>query len=426
MGIRVLCLLASVLYAYGQESCLRPDGRTGMCIEYTRCPEIMEKLNSPNRRNLNLRDYTCGFQRQTPKVCCEQTPQINLGNDCYTPEGNPGKCKNVTTCPHLAVMANSKDGNSLAYVFNSRCLTNRYDVCCGPPPTPVRPSDDCASEITAFPPHPDSQCCGYDAKADSKIVGGTDTSIDQFPWAVLLEYKKTDDWGRIVKKTHCGGSLISNRYVLTAAHCVTGTGDWELINVHLGEHDTRTEIDCVDMDCNERIKVIPVEQGIVHPEYSGFTKRNDIALLRMARPVAYTDFVRPICLPNSDVSKSTDNVEVIAAGWGRVNNTHRSPIKQQVKLPLFTGQACQNRYTSNQGGVQSANLWSKQLCAGGEAGKDTCKGDSGGPLMLKKGLLHELVGVVSNGPDPCGIEGAPGIYTNVFRYTKWIRRNIQP
>lgn len=72
------------------------------------------------------------------------------------------------------------------------------------------------------------------------------------------------------------------------------------------------------------------------------------------------------------------------------------------------------------------NLWKGQICAGGEAGKDSCKGDSGGPLMYENGRTYEVIGLVSFGPRYCGQEDVPGIYTNVYEYNPWIRSTIVP
>ncbi|XP_028178584.1 serine protease 7-like, partial [Ostrinia furnacalis] len=109
------------------------------------------------------------------------------------------------------------------------------------------------------------------------------------------------------------------------------------INVRLGEYDTRYDIDCVNADCAQPLQVIPIESILVHPSYSSFTRKNDIALIRLARPAIYNEFVRPICLTNSDVLRSVnEGVKLITAGWGRWNRTNNSPIKQKVTLPLVS------------------------------------------------------------------------------------------
>lgn len=86
-------------------------------------------------------------------------------------------------------------------------------------------------------------------------------------------------------------------------------------------------------------------------------------------------------------------------------------------------QECQPSYNTPR---RKAELWQGQLCAGGEAGKDSCKGDSGGPLMYENDRSFEVIGVVSFGPSPCGKEDVPGVYTKVLEYNEWIRNTIVP
>lgn len=121
-------------------------------------------------------------------------------------------------------------------------------------------------------------------------------------------------------------------------------------------------------------------------------------------------------MPSRDVTiKPVENLRFFTAGWGS-NGTVFSDVKQYVALPYVPLNVCQiplkNRVTEN------------QICAGGEAGKDSCKGDSGGPLMMENENVYELVGVVSYGHIKCGTENYPGVYTHVYKYLDWIKREI--
>jgi len=239
------------------------------------------------------------------------------------------------------------------------------------------------------------------------------------------------------KGHHCGGSLINTRYVITASHCVNGNGlptDWKLTAVRLGEWDTRTDPDCeVDIrgekDCAPRHIDVPVERAIPHPLYSPTSSNqlNDVALLRLARDITYSDFIRPICLPwNMNLrSANLDGIVMDVAGWGKTETSSVSSLKLKASVEGIKLAECQATY-----GKQNIDLQETQLCAGGKEGIDSCRGDSGGPLIAldttnKVRVYYFLAGVVSFGPTPCGLEGWPGVYTKIGSFVDWIQNTIQ-
>ncbi|CAG9792469.1 unnamed protein product [Diatraea saccharalis] len=358
---------------------------------------------------------------------------------CTLPGGGTGKCISINNCPILSL---AKTNNNIAdYKRNIRCgshdenkvssgsvkfytCLNGFEVCCGPPPS-VPERGNCKNQITAFPPNPETECCGIQASGQNRIVGGTSTGIDQYPWLALLEYKIGN---QISLK--CEGALISNKYVLTAAHCMRSN---KPVSVRLGEYDiTHDGRDCLtsSTDCTDPAVSIPIKEILIHPEYDHPLKRNDIALIRLDGVANYTDFIRPICLTTLDVSQLSPNVSLYVAGWGRISwNLKYSRLKQHVKLPMVNMQDCLNAYHIRAG--EKIQLWSKQLCAGGEYGRDACNGDSGGPLMMETLLPNNLTviteeGIVSYGLQECGTKDVPGVYTKVYEYNTWIRRHIRP
>ncbi|XP_026316142.1 phenoloxidase-activating enzyme-like [Hyposmocoma kahamanoa] len=262
---------------------------------------------------------------------------------------------------------------------------------------------------------------------------GDKTNIDEYPWLVLIEYPKDN-----TVSLSCGGSLISDRYVLTATYCVVGpiTKISPPRNVRLGEYDKSNEVDqpdCVTStdegasDCNDGAIVIPIEKIIAHPEYNPEdtkTRKHDIALIRMSKSAPYTDFIRPISLPTSDITLSPPSgLQLIEAGWATAYSRDKpSDVKVAVKLPFVPLSECQTAYNNK------AELWQGQICAGGKEGKYSCIGDGGGPLVWENSKpdgskVFEIVGIVSFGM--CRKENVPYVYTKVYDYNSWIRETIK-
>ncbi|CAH0673910.1 unnamed protein product [Spodoptera exigua] len=211
--------------------------------------------------------------------------------------------------------------------------------------------------------------CGERNEA-SRIVGGVETAVNEFPWVARLS---------LHNKFYCGASLINDRYVLTAAHCVK-TFMWFMIKVTLGEHNR----------CNTTHRPVTrfVVQVVSH-NFSFATFRDDIAVLKLNEAVQVTDSVKPVCLPRSD-DKTYVGVKAMAAGWGTVaEGKNHSCYLQEVDLPILSNEACKNaNYTSEM-------IGDGMLCAGyPEVGKkDTCQGDSGGPLSAERSdKRHEQLG----------------------------------
>ncbi|XP_026316064.1 phenoloxidase-activating enzyme-like [Hyposmocoma kahamanoa] len=424
------------------ESCTTPSSGTGRCISLYDCSELLSIVNKPNKSHKELdtlRRSSCGFDGSTPKVCCPTFEQSDQSNLCFTPDGQQGECINLHSCNHIAnFLKPPVSQDSITFVQNSRCeTTDPYSVCCGPPPDlSFKPNTVCNGQPGIAPPDPASGCCGQHVALPDRIIGGTETGVDEYPWLVLIEYSKNNKI-----KLLCGGALISDRYVLTAGHCVVGAvlRAGTPRNVRLGEYDTSNDVsqaDCIPAssggdDCTKGPVIIPIEKVIPHPDYKPqdtTTRRHDIALIRMRESAPYTEFIRPICLPTSDVTLTPPvGWQMIAAGWGAVNETHsKSNVKLDVQLPFVSYSDCQPVYAVPR---RKVDLWQGQMCAGGEEGKDSCKGDSGGPLMWenpKGNKFFEVVGIVSFGPTPCGMENVPGVYTKVYQYNPWIRQTIRP
>jgi len=352
---------------------------------------------------------------------------------CVDPNNRNGLCQPIRSCQSiLELLTPPLSPQVRDFLRRSQCKFENHQpwVCCpdSVPPPVLTPSNIGTSSVgsggSQLPSVPD---CGI--QAADRIVGGEPTAIDEFPWLVQIQYNKPGNKVGF----HCGGSLINQRYVITAAHCVNKVpAEWSLTSVRIGEWDTKTNNpDCETLQneqvCNEPILDVPVEEKIVHEDYQPNSKNqhNDIALLRLARYVTYTDFVRPICLPvESALRNSNENGKrFVVAGWGKTEHVSTATKKLKVDIDAYTNAKCQQVYQRSNNLIVDG-----QICAGGEAGRDSCNGDSGGPLMREYagGIPYwYLTGVVSYGPKNCGTPDIPGVYTRVSKYIDWIKKNIK-
>ncbi|KXJ75608.1 hypothetical protein RP20_CCG011388 [Aedes albopictus] len=256
-----------------------------------------------------------------------------------------------------------------------------------------------------------SRICGI--QAGDRISKGLVAKPFEYPWMALLQ----DQNGRFV----CGGTLISNRYVLTAAHCVKFSG---IQTVRLGENDINSEEDCNvldgEVDCAPPPQNIKVNKTIIHPEHSERRKLNDIALLRLERDAVIGESVRPICLPNRDhLQRVIAPSFLIVSGWGLTDRNESFDVLRYAKVPPVPLTECAPRVQSL---ITAVRLDDSHVCAGGVNEVDNCAGDSGGPLQYISNTTSKYIqyGIVSFGTKKCGILSEPGVYTKVEHFISWI------
>jgi len=350
---------------------------------------------------------------------------------CITPNGENAKCISVYECSAIKKAIAYLDPDAVEFAKRSQCgHDNGALVCCGTTGRFTTPADTSGTtepiyvfNAESFPKHvdhlylPDGTLCGLQVAPNKKPDSKT-SEIDEYPWMAALRYKQMYGSGSDVL---CSGTLISDQYVLTAAECLDVSG-YRLTTVVLGEWDFSSTEDCMYQE-GEKICSKPIdyaiEKQIPHHFYNKSSGANNIALLCLQQRVAFSGFIRALCLPPANHPEPDVKTQMETSGWGITETGITSDVKLKRQKFMADSSDC----------AQSCSkINMNQLCYTNQLATEGC-GDPGSPLMRKYHKSdatdeeqYYLEGIIL-GPNYCRRD-LPCLYTKVSRYTKWILNQL--
>ncbi|VVC37364.1 Hypothetical protein CINCED_3A022459 [Cinara cedri] len=308
-----------------QDTCFTPSDENGICKNIQRCPPLLSLLNNQRRTEAEktlLRNSFCGYENRDPKVCCP------LENESGS---------------------NNRPGNNN--------LTNK---------TTQKPVEQPDYETVSSSKLPSQSTCGKTSITHERIVGGMPAELGAWPWMAALGFRDTNVPNKDIQWL-CGGALISDRYVLTAAHCTVGLGRYKLETVHLGDLDLNPNVadDAVPIN-------VPIARILTHEQYNAREYTTDIALLKLNQSVRFNEFIKPICLPilSKMRSRTLEGTAPFVAGWGATSfRGPSSSALMELQIPVMNNTECKRIFASKKSVIDE-----RVLCAGVlTGGKDACQ-----------------------------------------------------
>ncbi|XP_069956571.1 venom protease-like [Cherax quadricarinatus] len=381
-----------------QGSCTLATGVRGRCVEVRQCPTVL-------RTYRQSRPLVCVSPGEAKVVCCPAS-NLQLLQDISAPIVNfqcgqniyqPFKLYTESVGPIRFLRPESINKTVLNKISSGDDPQRR-------PGVPLAALND--PKVFQLRPGP--------ILGALRVLGGVTALKNNWPWMALLGEKN----GKEIRWFYAG-VLISDRWVLSALHCVLATTPHV---VRLGEHDYNDDNDGAAHEDFSIVDIIP------HPEYFHPQAYHDVVLLKLDHKVKLKPFINPVCLPwGRESSHSLVGQNVTLTGWGDTQFVGLpSSVLQQVNVTVFKSEECDKSYSTL---LEYSDTWplgigEETVCAGDRnGGRDSCQGDSGGPIVYSNSTRgYILAGIVSRGYG-CGLLDYPGLYVNIRHplYLAWIK-----
>ncbi|XP_061422299.1 cubilin-like isoform X4 [Lethenteron reissneri] len=264
-------------------------------------------------------------------------------------------------------------------------------------------------EFYKVDPLPASKECGWipvaERRVNNRIVGGYEARLGEWPWQASLHY---------FNRLACGGSLLSDRWVVSAAHCFDSNNPNTWM-VYLGLHSQNNL-------SASTVVARSVNKILIHERYNRSSHDYDIALMELSERVSFTDYIQPVCLPPRFQKFPYPGKSCFISGWGRLFEAGYTATRlQEASVEIF--KTC---ITPGPQAYSPSLITNRMLCAGYlEGGVDTCQGDSGGPLVCQDSNGRWYLSGITSWGYGCARPYLPGVYSRVTKFLGWIHQNMQ-
>lgn len=365
---------------------LRTGPRTSQCVDQSYAGEITICCGIP------------GWQAPVTRPPVTSLPQVTCGNN--------QACVQSHECDangYIRTDGGDIAGQNTRIVNSNRCPLGggsnyngpTYGVCCS------APVQQPTQQYNAAPG------CGISNPNKGSQVAYNEAHFGQFPWQAVIFF------GNFTFK--CGATIIGDRWLLTAAHCVHGFNAYDF-KIRVGEWQVNSfdePLPYVDAD---------LSAITIHPQFNPKNVHQDFAVLQLKQPLTMQYHINSICLPFP--GQYFWGQRCISTGWGKdAFNGNYQNILKRVDLPLVDDKTCQYQLSQTRLG-KFFQLDDSFICAGGEENKDACKGDGGGPLACQgPDSRYHLSGITAFGIG-CGTKDVPGVYADVVAFLPWIQAVI--